>query len=139
MRDHAINLFKYFFVGAAAALVDWAVFWMFAVQLEYNYLLVGGLGFILAAGVNYLLCIRFVYESGQRFSQRGEIIGVYLVSGIGLILHEIVLALAVENLELHLMLCKMLATVAVFFWNFALRNFYLFASPATETSEKPGS
>ncbi len=127
-------MFKYIFVGGTAALVDWVVFWIFAVQMEYDYLLVGGLGFILAAGVNYVLCVRFVYESGQRFSQRGEVIGVYLVSGIGLVLHGIVLAMAAQWLDLHLMLSKILATGSIFFWNFGMRNFYLFASPA---SEKP--
>ncbi len=129
MRAHALNLVKYFFVGGTAAVVDWAIFWVCAVQLNWNYLVVGGGGFVLAAGVNYVLCIRFVYESGQRFSQRGELFGVYLVSGIGLLIHEIILHLAVQNLDLHLMLCKIFATGMVFFWNFGMRNFYLFARP----------
>ncbi|MEM6583070.1 MAG: GtrA family protein [Pseudomonadota bacterium] len=130
MRAHLLNMFKYVFVGGTAALVDWAIFWVFAIELNWNYLLVGAVGFITAAGVNYWLCISFLYESGARFSQRSEIIGIYLISGVGLVFHELVLFLSVQNLDIHLMWCKILATGVVFFWNFALRNFYLFASPS---------
>ncbi len=129
MRAHLQNMFKYLFVGGTASLVDWSIFWVFAVELEWNYLLVGGGGFLVAAGVNYWMCIRFLYESGARFSQRREVIGVYAISGIGLFFHEIILYLTVQELQIHIMWCKIFATGVVFFWNFGLRNFYLFASP----------
>jgi putative flippase GtrA len=130
MRKHMANFARYFLVGGAATLVDWSVFAIFAVWLSFDYLVVGGIGFVLAAGVNYLLCIKFVYISGIRFNGRHEVAAVYLVSGIGLIMHEIILLASYEYLALPLMLCKVLATGLVLVWNFGARNFYVFAEPA---------
>ena len=127
MSPHLSNFIRYLFVGGAATVVDWTVFAIFAVWLELNYLLVGGLGFLLAAGVNYWLCVRFIYSSGARFPRREEILAVYAASGIGLILHALILLVAFEYLELPKMVCKVLATFLVLFWNFGIRNFYVFA------------
>jgi putative flippase GtrA len=124
-----MNLVKYVGVGGAATVVDFLVFAIFANWLAYNYLVVGATGFLLATGFNYVLCVRFIYQSGMRFSARGELIGVYVVSGIGLVLHVGILFVAREQFGLHLMLCKVVATGLVFFWNFGARNFYLFARP----------
>jgi putative flippase GtrA len=130
MRQHVVNLVKYVAVGGAATVVDFAIFGLFANWLEFNYLLVGSLGFVFATGFNYLLCVKYVYQSGQRFSARGELLGVYLVSGVGLTLHVTILYTAHEFFDMHLMLSKVVATGMVFFWNFGIRNFYLFASPS---------
>ena len=131
MRRHFANLLKYFFVGGAAACIDLVVFAAFAVWLELNYLVIGAVGFIIATWVNYVLCIRFVYTSGKRFSARGEVVGVYLVSSGGLILHELLLYFGHENFGLHIFIAKVLALGLVFFWNFSIRNFYIFARPRT--------
>ena len=122
-------MIKYVLVGGIATLVDLCIFAVFALWLPFNYLLVGGIGFAAGTAINYLLCVRYIYVSGQRFSTRGEVLGVYLVGGLGLTLHEVLLYLAYEHFALPLMLCKLLAIGLVFFWNFGMRNFYLFASP----------
>jgi len=129
MRVHLLNLVKYAIVGGCATIFDLGIFAVFAVWLPFNYLVVGGVGFLLGTAINYVLCVRYVYVSGQRFTARVEVVGVYVVGGVGLILHEVILYLAYERYVLPLMLCKVLAIGLVFFWNFGLRNFYLFASP----------
>jgi putative flippase GtrA len=132
MRKHMLNFARYFLVGGAATAVDWTIFAVFAIWLSFDYLLVGGLGFVLAAGLNYLLCIKFVYTSGVRFSGRHELAAIYLVSGIGLLMHELILLACHEYLGLPLMVCKVLATALVLVWNFGMRNFYVFAEPASK-------
>lgn len=129
MRHHLSNLAKYICVGGTAAVADLGIFYLFAVVLEFNYLVVAAAGFLLAAGINYLLCVRFIYSSGARFSVQGEVAAIYLISAMGLGVHQLVLFAAYESLALPLMVSKILATGLVFFWNFSLRNFYLFAVP----------
>lgn len=131
MRKHLRNFVRYFLVGGTATLIDWGIFALFAVWWSFDYLVVGGVGFVLAAGVNYLLCIKFVYTSGVRFNGHHEVAAVYLVSGIGLVVHEAILLLSHEYLALPLMLCKVLATALVLIWNFGARNFYVFAEPGS--------
>lgn len=121
------SVVRYFFVGGAAAAFDFAFFTLFAYFLGLDYLAVGAVGGLLAIFVNYWLSVRFVFESGTRFSPRAELIAVYVVSGAGVLVHQMVLYLLVDGLLVHLLVSKILATGATFFWNYCLRRFYVFA------------
>lgn len=128
MRQHSVNFAKYLLAGGFVTILDWSFFALFSIWLSFNYLLVGGLGFGLGVALNYYLCITYIYQSGARFEKkREEITAVYIVGGIGLLLHELLLLLAHEAMMLSLMLSKVFATAIVLFWNFGARNFYVFA------------
>ena len=121
-----INIFKYACVGGVCTILDLAVFAIFAKALNYHYVLVSSTGFALATLLNYLLCIRFVFQSGRRFSRRSEIVSLYVVSLIGLLLNQVVLVLFVEMFRTEMLLSKILATGAVFLWNYFSRSIYVF-------------
>lgn len=133
-KQHLSNLMRYLAVGGTAAVVDLSIFWVFAIYHGVDYLLVAGLGFLLATAVNYHLCVRFIYISGQRFSRSTELFSVYFVSGIGLALHEVAIYLIHEHLAVPLLESKVLAIGLVFVWNFGIRNFYVFAAPESRES-----
>lgn len=84
-----IELARYFGVGATAAAVDISLFTFFVVYLGYDYLIVGTITFVLATAVNYLLSIRFVFESGVRFARHHEVLLVSGISAIGLVLNQL--------------------------------------------------
>jgi putative flippase GtrA len=117
---------KYFVVGGISACVDIGFFFVFAKLLDFNYLAVATVGFLIAVPVNYLLSVRFVFTSGARFRPLEELGLVYLVSAIGLAVHLVVLYVAVDRLFLELMLSKVIATGSVFLWNFLARNYFVF-------------
>jgi len=121
-----IRLARYLGVGGVAALVDISLFALFAGHLGYNYLVVGFFTFILATAVNYVLSVRFVFESGVRFARHHEIMLVFAISAVGLVVNQIVLYLAVGVLHMHLVLSKMAATAAVFGWNYTARSRWVF-------------
>jgi len=121
------SVVRYFFVGGAAAAFDFSFFALFAYFLGLDYLAVGAVGGVLAIFVNYWLSVRFVFSSGTRFSPRAEILAVYVVSGAGVVVHQLVLYALVDGLMVHLLASKILATAATFFWNYSLRRFYVFA------------
>jgi putative flippase GtrA len=89
---------------------------------------VAAVTFVIATLVNYLLSVRFVFRSGQRFRRRWEIAMVYVVSGVGLALNQGILFFCVEMLYLGLLLSKLTATGMVFFWNYLARRFFIFGS-----------
>ena len=62
----------------------------------------------------------------MRFSPSHELALIYVVSGIGLAFHLVILYAAVDVLRIELMLSKLIATGAVFFWNFLARNYFVF-------------
>ena len=121
-----MKIVKYFFVGGAAAVVDIGLFFLFAKLLDYNYLIVGCIGFTIATALNYFLSISFVFRSGVRFTRKTELSFIYVVSLVGLALNQMILFALVERLGAELMFSKAVATGAVFLWNFSARNSLIF-------------
>ncbi len=117
---------RYFLVGGIAAAVDIGIFAIFAKILGYDYLAVAAVGFTLATLVNYVLSVRHVFESGVRFGRRQEIGLVYLVSGVGLAINQLVLYLGIDVLGQEMILAKLVATGVVFVWNYAIRSRFVF-------------
>ena len=122
-----MRILRYFVVGGVAATVDIGFFFLFAKLARFNYLIVAPLGFVLATWVNYELSVRHVFRSGVRFSRGREILLVYVVSVVGLLINQAVLYVLVEEVGAELMLAKFAATATVFFWNYGMRNHYVFA------------
>ena len=121
-----MRLLKYFFVGGAAAVVDISLFSLFAGYLAWPWIPVSICTFILATFVNYFLSIQFVFESGARHKKNVEVIGVFLVSGLALLVNQLVLYVAIELLGWHLIVSKIIATGTVFFWNYFGRSKFVF-------------
>ena len=119
-------IFRYLIAGGTAAVFDLCFFLLFTTWLGFNYLLIGGLGFLLATSINYLLSIRIVFRSGARFDREREIAAVFLVSGFTLALHELVLFLCVSTFGARGMVGKIIATGAAFLWNYSWRKYYVF-------------
>ena len=121
-----MRLIKYFFVGGAAAIVDIGFFSLFANFLGFPWFPVSICTFVLATLVNYLLSIRFVFESGTRHRKHIEVIGVFAISALALLVNQVVLYIAIEWLGWHLIISKIIATGTVFFWNYFGRSKLIF-------------
>jgi len=121
-----MKIFRYAGVGATAATVDFLIFAVFAKLLDFNYLAVGAVGFIIATTINYFLSVRFVFESGVRFGFRKEISLVFLISFIGLGVNQSVLYVGIGIFGWEMLFIKLCATGSVFFWNFGARSQYIF-------------
>ena len=119
-------LFKYLLVGGTAAAVDITIFFVFAKLVGFNYLSIGAVGFIAATFVNYLLSVRFVFESGIKFSKKEELALVYIASSMGLAINLGILYLCIEIAMIETMTSKLIATASVFFWNFFSRKQLIF-------------
>jgi putative flippase GtrA len=117
---------RYFVVGGISACVDIGLFMLFARGLDLPYLRVAACTFVVATLVNYVLSVRYVFVSGQRFSRRWELGLVYAVSAVGLVLNGVILWLGVETLALPLLAAKLAATGSVFFWNYFARRYLVF-------------
>ncbi len=121
-----MKVVRYFFVGAASAGVDFAVFATLVMGFGLPWFPVAILSFVLATAVNYVLSIRHVFQSGIRFSRRTEVTLVFLVSGVGLFVNQSVLWVLIEMAMIHILIAKVLATSVVFFWNYGIRHSFVF-------------
>ena len=122
------GLARYFVVGGVAACVDIGLFLAFAKGMGLPYLPVSVASFLVATLVNYLLSIRFVFVSGQRFRRRWETALVFAVSAVGLAVNSAILWLCVERAQLALLLSKLVATGTVFAWNYLARRIFIFGA-----------
>lgn len=121
-----MQILRYFFVGGTAAIVDIGLFSLFANYLGFPWLPVSICTFLLATLVNYLLSIQFVFESGVRHKKHVEVLGVFAISGLALLVNQLVLYVAIEQLGWHLIVSKIVATGTVFFWNYFGRSKLIF-------------
>jgi putative flippase GtrA len=115
-------------VGGIAACVDIGLFLVFAKEMALPYLPVSVASFLLATLVNYVLSIRFVFVSGQRFRRRWETALVFAVSAVGLAVNSAILWLCVERVHAALLLSKLVATGTVFIWNYLARRVFIFGA-----------
>lgn len=123
-----MNLIKYFFVGGASAAIDFTCFFIFIYLFNFPWLIAGCVSFLIATTTNYFLSIRFVFNQGARFKQSIELTLIYFVSGVGLMLNLGFLYVFIESLNVHPLASKILATGVVFFWNFFIRQSFIFKS-----------
>ena len=121
-----MTIVRYFFVGGIAAIVDIGFFvgLTHVVQLPWFWAAVSS--FATATLVNYLLSIFHVFESGERYHRKHEILLVFVVSGIGLVLNQIIMWLLIERISMPLLFSKLLAIGMVFFWNYFARKKFIF-------------
>lgn len=121
-----MKIVRYFAVGGAAASVDIGCFFLFTSQLHIGWFSSALGSFILATLVNYLLSIRYVFRSGIRFQKHHEVLLVFLVSGTGLVINQLLLWLLIENMSVNMLVSKVTATTLLFAWNYLLRKSVVF-------------
>ena len=116
---------KYFLVGGVSAIIEWTFFAILLYGLDQHYLVAGTFSFLIATAANYFLSVRFVFGTG-RHARNQRIFLVYLVSAIGIVFNLGVLSIGIDVLGMHEMASKVIATGAVFGWNFAARYYFVF-------------
>ena len=121
-----MRLSRYFFVGGSAAIVDIGLFSIFTKVLDFPWFPVSICTFLLATLVNYVLSIKFVFESGVRHKKHIEIAGVFAISTLALLVNQAVLFVAIEWFTFNLVASKIIATGTVFFWNYFGRSRIIF-------------
>ncbi|MDA8095558.1 MAG: GtrA family protein [Betaproteobacteria bacterium] len=122
-------LARYFIVGACAAAVDIGVFLLLATLAGVGYLWAATISFVLGTLVNYWLSIAYAFRNANKYSRHVEIVFIYLVSGIGLGLHQAILFGLVAKAGMALLPAKLGATGVVFIWNYWSRKQFIFAKP----------
>jgi putative flippase GtrA len=120
------TFYSYFIVGGVAAVVDIGGFMVLTGPFSVPWFWAAVASFSVSVVVNYLLSIRFVFESGVRFRRHHEAALVLLVSTIGLLLNELVLWLMIEMAGTKRLPAKLVATAVVFLWNYGARHKFIF-------------
>jgi putative flippase GtrA len=125
-----MRIVRYFVVGGVAAAVDIGLFALLVEGAGLPWLPVSVVTFVLATLVNYGLSVRHVFESGVRFARHHEILLVFVISGIALAVNQLCLYVLIETMRLPPVVSKVVATGAVFMWNYLGRHRIVFRPKA---------
>lgn len=126
-----MDALKYAVVGGICTIVDFTIFFTLINVFDIHYLLSSTGSFSVAVILNYYLCIKFLFASGKRFSQAIEILSIFIISILGLFIHQGILFSAVNFIHFNLWLAKTVATIGVFSWNYFGRKYFVFKTRPT--------
>lgn len=121
-----IQLFRYFFVGGTAFVVDFGLLWMLTDWGGLHYLLSAALSFTAGLTVNYVLSVLWVFRDHTLHSRAAEFAAFVVIGLAGLGMNEAIIWCATGLLGLHYLASKIISTAVVFFWNFVARKYLLF-------------
>lgn len=131
-----IKLVLYLFVGGTAALVEWALFYIFlnyvlnsfGLDLTALTMTATSLAFCLSTLYHYFLGNVLVFDSGSRYERGKELSLVFLVSIMGLGFNLLLMYIFVTLLGCQPMLSKVLTSCIVVVWNYLSRKKWIFRS-----------
>ena len=136
-NNEYMKIFMYLLVGGSAALLEWGLFFvffsvlmhagMFSLQTQ-NVLAATTLAFGTSTLYHYVLCNRFVFDSGSRYHKGTEVSLVFLVSAIGLGWNLLLMWIFTSPVLLGLnpMISKVMASAIVTVWNYLSRKKWIF-------------
>lgn len=138
MKKLIAQLFKFGVVGGISFVVDFAVYAVLANVIGIHYLLAGACSFVVSVTVNYLLSMKFVFESRDNMKKTTEFAVFVVLSLIGLGLNSLILYFCVDvvyenwtwlnqwiGVDLMKLAAKIIATGIVMVYNFISRKIFL--------------
>ena len=119
-----MQLIIYFFIGAVSAVVNIASFAaLIGAHMQTDLAVV--IAFLIAAAVNYLLCIAILFRHKARWSSFGEIMA-YLLTLIIMGALDVGVTRGLLALSCSTMCAKVISTIVGFFGNYFLRKALVF-------------
>ncbi len=118
-----LQILIYFFIGAIAALTNIVGFLALLPVMSVG--AAASLAFIVAAGVNYWLCIKILFRHKARWSAQGELL-IYTALVAILAVIDVSITIFLIKLGLSPLTAKLIAALAGFVLNFLIRKKYIF-------------
>jgi glycosyltransferase involved in cell wall biosynthesis len=120
-----MQLIIYFAIGATAAVVNIAAFWFLRYIAGVGVLLSVEIAFVVAAAVNYVLCIAFLFRHKARWSSVGEI-AAYVVTLVVMGALDWGVTEGLMAVSVSAVWAKAWSNVVGFFGNYLMRRFLVF-------------
>ncbi len=137
MQNRLKEVLKFAISGGIGALVEFAALYVLKEWLHIGAVVATPIAFLVSVLVNYLLCVRWVFEGAKDGSRRAQL-GFAITSVIGLVLNTLLMAgltawlgedtvlLTVLGFELKIYLVnKVIATLIVMVWNYFTKRYVL--------------
>ncbi|NGX56906.1 MAG: hypothetical protein K1060chlam5_01159 [Candidatus Anoxychlamydiales bacterium] len=115
---------SYLIVGAICFVVDFSLFFLIRHYLNFSAVFSSGISFTIAVLCNYCLCFHLVFPKGS-YSIIFQILGIFIISGISLIIHITLLKCLILIL-IPAVFAKLIVIPLITYWNYWARKKLIF-------------
>ena len=120
-----IQIFKFLIVGCIATVIDFVFLYIFKELVDLSVVIANTLSFCISVVYNYIASVIWVFDVNKNKDSKKQFLIFIIFSVIGLILSDIIISFATDNLKIHYMISKVIATVIVMIFNFITRKMFL--------------
>ena len=133
-----IQIFKFIIVGGISFIIDFVIYTVMCNILQIHYIIAGITGFIISVVANYILSMRFVFESKEDMRKDKEFVIFVVLSLIGMLINSVILYICIDliyrycywlkemiSVKLMNVIAKIIATGIVMVYNFITRKIFL--------------
>ncbi len=132
------QILKFGVVGFICFFIDFGIYTFLVNVVNVHYFIAGAAGFIISVTVNYILSMKYVFESRDDMSKTKEFIIFVVLSAFGLVINELILYVCIDliygnwtwlsswlPIKLMNVGAKVAATGVVMVYNFITRKIFL--------------
>ena len=133
-----IQIFKFIIVGGISFIIDFVIYTVMCNILQIHYIIAGITGFIISVVANYILSMRFVFESKEDMRKDKEFVIFVVLSLIGMLINSVILYICIDliyrywywlkemiSVKIMNVIAKIIATGIVMVYNFITRKIFL--------------
>lgn len=125
MKGHIARFVRFTAVGGVATAIQYALLVLLVRGWAMAPTPASSIGFVLSAGVNYLLNYRFTFHSNRPHGPAAAKFA--LLAGTGLLINAAIMHL-LTGAGVHYLIAQVCATGAVLFWNFVGNSLWTFGA-----------
>lgn len=122
MKKLIEQMFKFGIVGIISFIIDYGVFFILNEKLGIYYLVANVCSFSVSVVINYILNLKYVFQSSDNANKAKEFVIYIILNIIGLGFNQLIMKVCVGYLEIHPMIAKIIATGVVMIYNFISRK-----------------
>ena len=125
IKKLVLQLIKFGGVGAVCFLIDYGILFLLTDIFKIEVLYSAAISFSVSVIVNYILSVKFVFDTNPKHDKKRNFILFIVFSVIGLGLTELIMKVGVDLLLINYLIVKIAATAVVMVFNFVTRKLFL--------------
>lgn len=122
MKKLIKQILKFGIVGGTAFIIDYSILYILTEFAGLNYLISAAISFSCSVIYNYILSIKWVFDTKKTMNKFHEFLLFIVLSVVGLLINEFIMWILVEKIFIYYMLAKIIATAIVMIYNFITRK-----------------
>lgn len=125
IKKLVLQLIKFGGVGVVCFLIDYGILFLLTDIVKLGVLYSAAISFSVSVVVNYILSVKFVFDTNPKHDKKRNFILFVVFSVIGLGLTELIMKVGVDLLLMNYLIVKIAATAVVMVFNFITRKLFL--------------